>query len=51
MISMGRREIAVLGDEWTVITRDRKYAAHYENTIIVTENGPEIITLTEGKNV
>ena len=51
MISSGRREIAVLSDEWTVITRDRKYAAHYENTIIITENGPEIITLTEGKNV
>ncbi len=51
MISMGRREIAVLSDEWTVITRDRQYAAHYENTIIITENGPEIITLTEGKNV
>ncbi len=51
MISSGRREIALLDDDWTVITRDRKYAAHYENTIIITENGPEIITLTEGKNV
>jgi len=51
MIASGKRDIAVLADEWTVITRDRKYAAHYENTIIITENGPEIITLTEGKNV
>lgn len=51
MISSGRRDIALLDDDWTVITRDRKYAAHYENTIIITENGPEIITLTEEKNV
>lgn len=51
MISSGRRDIALLDDDWTVITRDRKYAAHYENTIIITENGPEIITLTEEKDV
>lgn len=51
MIAAGRREIAVLPDEWTVITRDRSLAAHYENTIIITDNGPEIITRTEEKNV
>ena len=51
MISSGRRDIALLDDDWTVVTRDGKYAAHYENTIIITENGPEIITLSEDKNV
>ena len=51
MIAAGRREIAVLPDEWTVITKDRSLAAHYENTIIITDNGPEIITRTEEKNV
>ncbi|MBP5492331.1 MAG: type I methionyl aminopeptidase [Clostridiales bacterium] len=51
MISSGKRDIAVLSDEWTIITRDRSLAAHYENTIIMTEKGPEIITRTEEKNV
>ncbi|WP_026527219.1 type I methionyl aminopeptidase [Butyrivibrio sp. VCD2006] len=46
MITMGKRNIAFLDDEWTVVTLDSSLAAHYENTIAVTPNGePEILTI------
>ena len=44
MITMGKRNIFVLNDGWGVVTRDRKPAAHYENTVIVTQLGAIIIT-------
>lgn len=47
MVNMGTDEIIVLDDGWTVITADGKYAAHYENTILITDGEPEILTLTE----
>ncbi|HPE37876.1 MAG TPA: type I methionyl aminopeptidase [Bacillota bacterium] len=47
MISEGSPAIVLMEDDWTVCTRDGKNAAHYENTVIVTSNGPEIITLLE----
>ena len=49
MILEGRKETRVLGDGWTVKSRDGKLTCHYENTIIITESGNEIITLTEGE--
>ena len=45
MINMGEKEIRVLPDGWTVITLDGKPSAHYENTILITEGEPEILTL------
>ena len=45
MINMGSREIEVLEDDWTVVTRDRKPAAHYENTLLITDEGVEILSL------
>lgn len=45
MIVMGTYEVKVLKDDWTVKTCDGKLAAHYENTVAVTENGPELLTL------
>ena len=47
MFTEGRPQTRVLGDEWTVKTKDGKLSCHYENTVVVTENGYEIITLTE----
>lgn len=44
MVVTGGWETVVLGDQWTVITRDHGLAAHYEHTVLVTENGPEILT-------
>lgn len=45
MVVTGSWETKVLDDQWTVITRDRGLAAHYEHTVLVTDNGPEILTL------
>lgn len=47
MINLGSAETQVLGDKWTVITKDGKPSAHFEHTIAVTEAGPEILTLTK----
>ena len=48
MINAGRSEIKVLDDGWTVVTADGKNSAHYENTILITEGEPEILTVCEG---
>ena len=44
MVVTGTWETKVLGDQWTVITADKGLAAHYEHTVLITENGPEILT-------
>lgn len=44
MVNAGTAAIAHLADGWTVKTRDGKYAAHYENTILITAGEPEILT-------
>ena len=45
MINMGRPDVEWLDDDWTVVTEDGSLSAHYENTILITENGPEILSL------
>lgn len=45
MICMGKCDTEVLKNKWTVVTRDRKLSAHYEHTIVVTEDGTDILTL------
>lgn len=47
MITAGSFEVLWLDDEWTVMTEDLSLAAHYENTILITDGKPEILTLTE----
>ncbi len=49
MVLEGRKDTRVLPDGWTVKSRDGKLTAHYENTVIVTESGYEIITMYEGE--
>ena len=49
MVLEGKKETRVLGDGWTVKSKDGKLTCHYENTIVITEEGCEIITLTEGE--
>lgn len=44
MINEGRAEVEVLEDRWTAVTADRSLSAHFEHTIAVTENGPDILT-------
>lgn len=47
MITMGGREIWQLDDGWTIVTRDGKPAAHYENTIAITDGAPMLLTCSE----
>jgi methionyl aminopeptidase len=45
MICIGNCETEVLSNKWTVVTKDRKLSAHFEHTVVVTENGADILTL------
>lgn len=47
MLNLGTHETRTLDDKWTVVTRDGKASAHWEHTIAVTAEGPEILTLTK----
>jgi len=44
MINLGTHEVKTLADGWTVVTEDKKRSAHFEHTIAVTPDGPEILT-------
>jgi len=45
MICAGKYDTEVLENRWTVVTKDRKLSAHFEHTVVVTENGAEILTV------
>lgn len=47
MINQGSKEVRTLDDEWTVVTCDGKLCAHYENTVVITDGEPELLTLVE----
>ena len=47
MINMGRPDVCWLDDDWTVVTDDESLSAHYENTILITDGEPEILTLSK----
>lgn len=47
MITLGNRNIKMLADDWSVITKDSKPAAHFEHTIAITQNGPIILSSFE----
>ena len=49
MINLGKKDIKILNDGWTAVTRDKKLSAQYEHTIGVTENGYEIFTLSKNE--
>lgn len=44
MVNLGKSEVLMLDDHWTIVTRDRKPSAHFEHTVAVTQNGPRILT-------
>jgi len=46
MINIGRPDVEWLDDDWTVVTEDGSLSAHYENTVLITEGEPELLTLT-----
>lgn len=49
MVNLGRPEVEVLANGWTVVTKDGSLSAHFEHTVAITENGPDVLTafLTE----
>jgi len=51
MVTMGSWEVKVLDDGWTAVTRDGSLAAHFEHTIAVTDDGPEVLTSRTGRPV
>ena len=48
MINVGTKDVLWMDDEWTVVTEDKSLSAHYENTILITEGEPEILSLRPG---
>ncbi len=51
MVTMGSCEVRILEDGWTAVTQDGSLAAHFEHTVAVTENGPEVLTSLTGRSV
>jgi methionyl aminopeptidase len=48
MLVLGSPQTAVLGDDWTVVTVDGSWAAHFEHTVAITEDGPLVLTAEDG---
>ena len=48
MVNAGGFDVRVLKDGWTTVTADGKLSAHYENTVLITDGEPEILTVAEG---
>ena len=47
MVNAGGYEVKVLPDGWTVLTRDGSLSAHFEHTVVITNDGPKILTVSE----
>jgi methionyl aminopeptidase len=50
MVNAGSEKVRMLEDEWTAVTADGELSAHFEHTVLITENGPEILTQVEGSH-
>ena len=50
MVNVGSEKVRVLKDEWTAVTADGSLSAHFEHTVLITENGPEVLTRIEGSH-
>jgi len=48
MVNAGVYDVKILKDQWTTVTADGKLSAHYENTVLITDGEPEILTVAEG---
>jgi methionyl aminopeptidase len=51
MVNIGTYEVWVLEDDWTVVTQDSMKSAHYENTVLITEGDPELLTCPDPKYI
>ena len=50
MINAGKRHVKLLPDDWTVVTKDRSLSAQWEHTVLVTETGYELLTLSPAES-
>ena len=50
MINAGKRHVKLLGDNWTVVTKDRGLSAQWEHTVLVTDSGHEVLTARAGED-
>jgi methionyl aminopeptidase len=50
MVNVGTEKVQMLDDEWTAVTADGQLSAHFEHTVAITDNGPEILTRIEGSH-
>ncbi len=50
MVDMGRSDVRMLDDEWTAVTADGSLSAHFEHTVLICEDGPEVLTRVEGSH-
>jgi len=51
MINSGKASVRILSDEWTVVTKDHSLSAQWEHTILVTNNGYEVLTLAPNETI
>ena len=51
MINAGRRHVRLLNDKWTVVTKDHSPSAQWEHTILVTDDGFDVLTQCEGDEI
>lgn len=45
MVNMGRPDVRILSDDWTIVTLDKSLSAHYEHTLVITDTGYELLTM------
>jgi methionyl aminopeptidase len=50
MVNVGSEGVRMLEDEWTAVTEDGELSAHFEHTVLITEQGPEVLTRVEGSH-
>jgi methionyl aminopeptidase len=50
MVNVGNHQVQMLEDEWTAVTADGELSAHFEHTVLITEDGPEILTKVQGSH-
>ena len=51
MVNAGGYQVEILSDGWTMVTRDRSLSAHFEHTVAITEEGPDLLTLRLGERI
>jgi methionyl aminopeptidase len=50
MVNIGSSKVDILEDRWTAVTQDRQLSSHFEHTVAITENGPEVLTSVPGSH-